>query len=314
MIIMFHHVFDDSDRSINIYKPRYYCSREKLVFLTKKYLKMGKKFVTYRDYSKIVKNNLKAKDKLICYTFDDATIDHFQLVAPTLNDLNVTASFYSITKFIDMKNPAAIPIHQYQIASSLVKDEKIFSENLIKIMILKFGVKRIDSWSKKFSGWAGLDDSNILLSKRILEVELSESQSHQLICLALDSIDTELKKKFYKFLKNFYCGKYELIEMFNAEFEVGSHSHSHEWLSQLSDDEALSNLSNSVNKLRNIGVLDNEWTICYPHGNWSIGLLNKLKMRNDCVGGIVMDKVAPNKDLRYLTEPRVDISSLKGVA
>ena len=42
--------------------------------------------------------------------------------------------------------------------------------------------------------------------------------------------------------------------MFNAGFEIGSHSHSHEWLSQLSDDEALSNLSNSVNILRNIGV------------------------------------------------------------
>ena len=312
MIVMFHHVFDDSDRMTNIYKPRYYCSREKLIFITKKYLRMGKKFVTYRDYSKIVQNDFKARDKLICYTFDDATIDHFKLVAPTLNDLHVTASFYSITKTIELQNSVALPIHQYQIASSLVKDEKNFSKNLINLIELKFGAKKIDSWKKKFSGWAGLDDFNILLSKRILEIELSELQSHQFIGSVLNSTDVRLKKKFYELSNNFYCDKHELKEMFNAGFEVGSHSHSHEWLGQLSANEAWNKLSQSIDILRHIDVVDKEWTVCYPHGNWNIDLLKKLKMSNDCVGGIVMDKVTSLTDLKYLTEPRVDISILKG--
>lgn len=307
---MFHYVFDEADRSVNIYRPRYYCSREKLHYITNKYLRMGKKFVTYRDYAKIIRTDPKAKDKVVCYTFDDATIDHFNVVAPTLNDLGVTASFYSITKFLELQNAEALPIHQYQIASSLVHDERMFSEKLINLIEFEFGGEAVDKWAKKFSGWAGLDNYNVLLTKRILEVELSEYQSHKLICSALDCMDAALQKKIYKLSQKFYCGKHELKEMYNTGFEVGSHSHNHKWLSQLSEDDAWNDIYESINILRHIDVLGKEWTVCYPHGNWSIELLKKLKMRNDCVGGVVIDDVAACTDFKYLTEPRVDISIL----
>lgn len=308
---MFHHVYDVSNQTNNIYKPRYYCSLEKLISITKKYLKKGKKFVTFREYSKIIQKDLKAKDKLVCYTFDDATIDHFKLVAPTLNDLQVTASFYSITKNIELNNSLALPIHQYQIASSIVKEEKKFSKNLIKLIKLKFGSKKIDIWRKKFSGWAGLDDIDVLLSKRILEIELSDLDSHQFIISALSSLNSKFKKKFHELSNNFYCGKNELKQMYDSGFEIGSHSHDHLWLGQLSIDEAWNNLRKSIDQLSEINVLEKEWTVCYPHGNWNINLLKKLKLQRDCVGGIVMDKVASLKDLKYLTSPRIDISVLK---
>jgi peptidoglycan/xylan/chitin deacetylase (PgdA/CDA1 family) len=312
MIVMFHYVFDETDRSASIYHPRYYCSREKLSYVTNKYLRMGKKFVTYRDYSKIIRTDPKAKDKLVCYTFDDATMDHFNVVAPTLNDLGVTASFYSITKYLELQNPETLPIHQYQIASSLVHDEGMFAEKLFNLIKYKFGVEAVDKWARKFAGWAGLDNYDVLLTKRILEVELSESQSHKLICSALDFMDAALKNKFYKISQKFYCGKHALKEMYNAGFEVGSHSHSHKWLGQLSEDDAWNDIYESINMLRHIDVLDKEWTVCYPHGNWNTELLRKLEMRDDCVGGVVIDDVTPSVDLKYLTEPRVDISILDG--
>jgi peptidoglycan/xylan/chitin deacetylase (PgdA/CDA1 family) len=312
MIVMFHYVFDETDRSVSTYRSRYYCSREKLNYITNKYLRMGKKFVTYRDYSKIIRSDPKAKDKLVCYTFDDATIDHFNVVAPTLNDLGVTASFYSITKSLEFKNSEILPIHQYQIASSLVNDERMFAEKLSNLIRSEFGIKAVDKWAKKFAGWAGLDNYDVLLTKRILEVELSETQSHKLICSALGSMDAALKNNFYKLSQKFYSGKHELKEMYSAGFEVGSHSHSHKWLGQLSEDDAWNDIYESIKILRHIDVLDEEWTVCYPHGNWNPGLLKKLDMRTDCVGGVVIDDVTPSADLKYLTEPRVDISILDG--
>ena len=50
----------------------------------------------------------------------------------------------------------------------------------------------------KFSGWAGLDSEDVLLVKRILEIELSRSQSRDLMSMALDSIDTSTRRRFEK--------------------------------------------------------------------------------------------------------------------
>lgn len=310
MIVMFHYVIDELTPSSGLFRPRYYCSREKLVSITKRFLRENKKFVTYLEYSEIISVDPSAEDKLICYTFDDATIDHFEVVTPTLADLGVTGSFYSITKVLDLDGSGALPIHQYQIASSLIQCEKSFADNLLRLLELEFGIETINLWRKKFSHWAGLDNQNILLVKRILEVELSESQSQKFIHTVLDSMSGSISSKFERTVQKFYCGKYELKEMHRAGFEVGSHSHTHRWLGQLPEDDAVSDIHRSVDILRKIDVLAPKWTVCYPHGNWSVGLLEKLNMSNDCIGGLVMSDLAPDPELEYLTSQRIDISAL----
>ncbi|MDY6992670.1 MAG: polysaccharide deacetylase family protein [Pseudomonadota bacterium] len=310
MIVMFHYIFDENDLSGDIYRPRYYCSLEKLNYITKKYLRQGKKFVTFREYSKIIRNEPGVKDKLVCFTFDDATIDHFNLAAPILQDLNVTASFYSITETLGFQSHETLPIHQYQIASSLVQNESIFCEHILELLEVEYGDEIVDFWRKKFTGWAGLDDDNILLVKRVLEIELTRSQSHEFIYSALNSIDNSLYKQFYNSSYKFYCGEYELKEINKLGFEVGSHSHSHRWLGHLPGEDAWDDIYKSITRLNNIGVIDKEWTICYPHGNWSSELLEILKCRHDCAGGVVIDDVSTNTDIGFLTKPRVDISIL----
>lgn len=310
MIVMFHYVTDESNTSADCFHPRYYCSRDKLISLTKRFLRQNKKFVTYREYSEIISVDPSAENKLICFTFDDATIDHFEVVAPTLADFRVTASFYPITKVLDLGGSCALPIHQYQIASSLIQCERTFSEHLSRLVELEFGIQKINLWRKKFSGWAGLDDQDVLLVKRILEVELSESQSQKFIHTVLDSMSSSISSKFERIIQKFYCGKHELKEMYNAGFEVGSHSHTHRWLGQIPEDDAVSDIHHSIDILRKIDVLAQKWTVCYPHGNWSVGLLEKLKMSSDCIGGLVMGDLAPGPDLEYLTSRRLDISAL----
>jgi len=310
MIVMFHYVADESNSSPDCFRPRYYCSREKLISLTKRLLRQNKKFVTYREYSEIVRDDPSAEDSLICFTFDDATIDHFALVAPTLEDLGVTASFYSITKVLGQAGSSALPIHQYQVASSLIQCERTFVENLLGLLESELGTQNIDLLRKKFSGWAGLDDQDVLLVKRILELELSESQSHQFVHRALNSISSSISSKFERIVQKFYCDEHELKEMHKAGFEVGSHSHTHRWLGQIPEDDAMNDIKHSIDILRKIDVLAPKWTVCYPHGNWSVGLLEKLNMRSDCIGGLVMGDLTLDPGLEYLTSRRIDISAL----
>ena len=98
MIVMFHYVRDESSTRSDNFQPRYYCSRDKLISLTKEFRRKKKKFVTYREYSEIVGYDRMAEDKLVCYTFDDATIDHYLVAAPTLADLGVTGRSIRLRK------------------------------------------------------------------------------------------------------------------------------------------------------------------------------------------------------------------------
>ena len=309
MIVMFHYVRDESVTHSGKFHPRYYCSRDKLISVTKEFRRQKKKFVTYREYSEIISNDRLAEDKLVCYTFDDATIDHFMVAAPTLSDLGVTGSFYSITKVLDYGQSLALAIHQYHVANSLVQCESKYVDCLLRLIKRESDEDQIRTWKKKFSGWAGLDNADVLLVKRILEVELSDSQSRELMITALDSIDTSARRRFEKYVENFYCGRSELKEIFKAGFEVGSHSHTHRWLGQLPGDDGARDINRSVDILRRIGVLGQKWTVCYPHGNWSAGLLGKLNMSSDCIGGLVMSDSSPDPDLKYLTSQRIDISA-----
>ncbi len=310
MIVMFHYVCDESHTSSDNFYPRYFCSRNKLISVTKEFRRQKKKFVTYREYSEIVSDDPLAEDTLVCYTFDDATIDHYEVVAPTLTDLGATGSFYSITRVLDLEESLALPIHQYHVANSLVQCESTYSEHLVRLINTAFDEEKVKTWKDKFSGWAGLDGQDVLLVKRILEVELPEPQSQDLMITALDSIDPSAKTRFEKIVEKFYCGRGELKEIHDAGFEVGSHSHTHRWLGQLPGDDAVSDINKSVDILRKIDVLDQKWTVCYPHGNWSAGLLENLDNSRDCIGGLVMSDLSPDPNLRYLTSPRIDISAL----
>ena len=75
----------------------------------------------------------EAEDKLVCYTFDDATIDHY-VAAPTLADLGVTGSFYSITKVLDHDQSLALPIHQYHVANTLIQSESTYVDCLLSLI------------------------------------------------------------------------------------------------------------------------------------------------------------------------------------
>ena len=310
MIVMFHYVRDESSTRSDNFQPRYYCSRDKLISLTKEFRRKKKKFVTYREYSEIVGYDRMAEDKLVCYTFDDATIDHYLVAAPTLADLGVTGSFYSITKVLDHDRSLALPIHQYHVANTLIQSESMYVDCLLSLIKNVFDEDQIRTWKEKFSGWAGLDSEDVLLVKRILEIELSRSQSRDLMSTALDFIDTSARRRFEKNVENFYCGRNELKEIYKAGFEVGSHSHTHRWLGQLPEDDGARDINRSVDILRRIDVLSQKWTVCYPHGSWSTGLLGKLNESSDCIGGLVMSDSSPDPDLEYLTSQRIDISAL----
>ena len=65
--------------------------------------------------------------------------------------------------------------------------------------------------------------------------------------------------------------------------EFGSHSHSHEWLSFLSENELIDELLKSKLFLTKIGLQD-DLTLCYPYGNYNENVKNQAKKMNFKLG------------------------------
>ena len=57
--------------------------------------------VSIGELTKLIKQNVKIKEKLALITFDDGYIDNYQLAFPILKKLNTPASFFIATDFID---------------------------------------------------------------------------------------------------------------------------------------------------------------------------------------------------------------------
>lgn len=310
---MFHYVVDDTGSSSSGFEPRFAFSRSRLTSLIHTLSRQGKKFVTFLEYSEVVQFEPKASSQLVCLTFDDATKDHYTVVAPTLSDLQVNASFYCATQVLQPDRPEPLPIHLFHVASSLVPDEELLAESIVGHFELTLGREKLRAWREYFEGWAGLDSANILFAKRLLEVALPASELREIVARSLQGLagGQSLVKKYEEILPSLYCSAENLKEMRGAGLEIGSHSHSHRWLGKISTNEALSDVERSVTVLRGLSLVNEEWTLCLPHGSWTVGLLQGLKKLRGCVGGLGIDGSEPPDSMRLMAQARVDVEKIK---
>lgn len=309
MIIMLHYVFPRRTHtgSSSTYKPKFHCKAEFLDSYISTSIKNGFEFITFSEY---VKLEHSCKHNKICLTFDDGTFDHFMYVLPILNKHRIQASFYPITSRIE-ENRSILPIHLFHIIDSCIIDRENFINNLKSLIVFGLGNESWQKKSSKYSKMAGLDNPDILTIKRILELDLSPREACDLLYDSLRKVAPANFSEVETIASSYYLSLDELLEIKQSGSEIGTHSHSHIWYSSTSDKQMKADLNLSISVLRSFKLLKQEWTICYPHGDWSLELLTYLDQSTSCSGGLVIDDVI-GSCLSRLTYARIDVSNLSG--
>ncbi|XXJ20223.1 polysaccharide deacetylase family protein [Desulfovibrio caledoniensis] len=150
----------------------------------------------------------------------------------------------------------------------------------------------------------------VIFIKRILQLGLPEDVRNRVTNhLFIRYLNTDEAS----FSRELYVSPGQLIEMREAGMHIGVHGYRHEWQGRLSPSDQITEVDNSLQFLKSVGVDQNALTVCYPYGDYNDTLLATLKARNFKLGMTTEVAVADTALHSSLTLPRIDANDITRV-
>lgn len=292
-IIMYHYVHDTSNypfKGLKGITPEYF--RDQIESL----LRWGKA-LTLQDLISILNGEKNKPNKAFYLTFDDGLKDHYNTVFPILQEYNLTGSFYPLTRpYIDKKIPTVekqrfVQYCFYEDYFMFLYDfystiETYFPETFRSIPLLnKENIKKSQHYLKDSSFYS--DEERFYRYLRDKHISCNEF---------VHIIDILFKKYFTsekKFIETMYISENELKEIKKHNMDIGSHTHSHPFLPNITKEKQEFEINNSINFLSNL--LEEELdSFCYPFGAFNEDTIEILKKQNIKIAFSTENYAKPN--------------------
>ncbi len=282
--------------------------KEQISFLKKHY-----HFVTVEEVLDAYYNKTQIPEHSVLLTFDDAYKDHFEYAFPILEHEHIQGAFYPPVKAVTEHTVLDVnKIHFILASTPVVKFEKLLAE--IKIQLDKYRndykLESYDFYFNKLAVANRFDPKEVIFVKRLLQVELPEELRKKItddIFVKVIGIDeSSFSRELYMSLDQIKC-------MVDCGMHIGSHGYDHYWLSSLPKEKQEFEIAKSIEFIKNVGGDANNWTICYPYGDYNQDTIDLLK-QHGCKMGLTTDvDVADLSDITndsIFKLPRLDVNDL----
>jgi len=197
----------------------------------------------------------------VLLTFDDGLRDHHAHVLPLLVDAGVPAAFYPPSG--PLAEPTVLDVHRIQFVLAAGADPDALADELDELVVAR-GLADPADLRARYARPSRWDPAGTVYVKRVLQTGLPAAARRELTGALFGRFVTADEAGFAAEL---YCGPAELRELVEAGMHLGSHTHSHGWLTDLDADGVRAELVRSLVPLRAAGVdLDAGWTLSYPYG------------------------------------------------
>ncbi len=275
-IIMYHYVRDLKNSRFPEIKGLDVCFfKEQLAYLEKHY-----HFVTAEQVIAAFKKEEKLPPKAVLLTFDDAYIDHFTNVFPILEHHKIQGCFYPPVKAITEHSVLDVNKIHFILAAT-PKDRINNLLNKIKQLLFQYreeyNLQTYEYYFEKLAVANRFDSKEIIFIKRLLQVELPEKLRN----IINSRLFTEaVKMEEESFSRELYMNKDQMRCMVDCGMHVGSHGYDHYWLGSLKKEKQEDEIQKSMDFIQEIGGDLNNWTICYPYGNYNEDTIEILKKKH----------------------------------
>lgn len=308
-IIMYHYVRDLKNSRFPEIKGLDICFfKEQLAYLKKHY-----HFVTAEQVIAAFKKEEKLPSKAVLLTFDDAYIDHFTNVFPILEHHKIQGCFYPPVKAITEHSVLDVNKVHFILAAT-PKDQFGRLLETIKQLLNKYQEEyQLDSYDYYFEKLAvanRFDPKEVIFVKRLLQVELPEKLRN----IVTKQLFTEaVKMEEEVFSRELYMNKDQMRCMVECGMHIGSHGYDHYWLGSLPKEKQEDEIQRAISFINEIGGDINNWTMCYPYGNYNNDTIDILK-KTGCQFGLTtrvdLASVDSSDENAIFTLPRLDTNDI----
>jgi peptidoglycan/xylan/chitin deacetylase (PgdA/CDA1 family) len=219
------------------------------------------------------RNELKVPNPCLL-TFDDGLKDHVQYVMPELQKRGLSACFF--VPSASSKNLELLDVH----AIHFILESGHSGKDLLGLAVdvcrkFEFDAK-VSHLKSALNELNRFDDLSVASLKRLLQYELPSAIRHKVVCDLFAQVRGDIANEL---VEELYLNTADLQYMAQEGMFIGPHGHTHSWLGYQSLSDQRYEVSESVNFLRKIGVLQENWMFAYPYGSYNsetISLLESL--------------------------------------
>jgi peptidoglycan/xylan/chitin deacetylase (PgdA/CDA1 family) len=238
------------------------------------YLKKRFSFLTVDQFFDCIYHEKIIPDNSIMLTFDDGLKDHYKYVFPLLKEIGLQGLFFPSGK--PLEEHKILDVHKIQFILSRCNNiQEIITKirEFIETHNKEYRLESFETYYSKFASYDRFDSSNITFIKNMLQKVLPIKLRYELT----DNLFKQyVSKDEESFMDELYLSFDEINEMRDEGMYFGSHGYSHEWLSNLSDNELDIEISKSLNFYSKINSRNN-LIMCYPYGDYTEFTIQKLK-------------------------------------
>lgn len=306
---MYHYVRDlKNSRYPKIKGCDVHLFKEQVGFLKKNY-----NFVSVEQVLDAYYNGTSLPNKAVLLTFDDAYKDHFEYAFPILEHEHIQGAFYPPVKAVTEHTVLDVNKIHFILASTLVeKFDNLLDE--IKLQLDKYRdeyqLESFEYYYEKLAVANRFDPKEVIFVKRLLQVELPEEVRKKItdsIFVKVVGIDeSAFSRELYMSIDQIKC-------MVDCGMHIGSHGYDHYWLSSLSKEKQEFEIAKSIDFISMVGGDPENWTICYPYGDYNQETIDLLKTHG-CKMGLCtkVDIATLGNNLKdgIFKLPRLDVNDL----
>jgi Predicted xylanase/chitin deacetylase len=274
-----------------------------------------KKYYNFVSVEQIIEVNLEGKKlppKAVLLTFDDAYIDHFTVVFPLLMQYGIKGAFYPPVKAVTKHT--VLDVNKIHFILASIKDEDLPALlNEIKVLLdnyrEEYALLSFEDYFNELAVANRFDCKEVVFVKRLLQVKLDE----QLRRIMTDKLFQKIVGiDEAAFSRELYMSKDQIKCMIDCGMHIGSHGYDHYWLGSLSKEKQEFEIKESVKFIETVGGDINNWTICYPYGNYNEDTISLLKKYNCKLGLTTIVDIASldESEDTILKLPRLDTNDI----
>ena len=302
-IIMYHQVFKSNDKLLGLKGLSYSKFIRQISLYKKKYNILEPKIF----YEKLINKSFKKNDCII--TFDDGYKSHIKNVIPVLKKKSIKAFFFPA--FNSTFKNKLLYVNKIQLIIANANNYKnLFLKiiNFIKHENLKIYLK-LDKTISKINTKNVYDNKEIIIIKRLLQLHLPKKLRENIV----DKLfKLYVKKPEFKIAKKLYMSKKDLLILKKLGHDIGLHSISHPWLSELNYEDQKKEINENIKTFKKNNLINNEWMFCYPYGAYNKNTLKILKKKKCSAALTVVNKKNKCKNFKKLELNREDCNNYFG--